>query len=227
MDHLLSDFGRRLVREMPVATEDSLLHAPRSAGFLKEFHVVIGFEDENVRLTNPLNHQFGRMPEVGQTSERDFLRLDDKTNGIDGVVRDGEGSDRAIADIKGIPGLKQTEAERARQFFRDGFFCVAVAIDRNLEPGSEGCQTLDVIRMLVRDQDAMQSLRRAADRGEPGPDLAATESGIHQQTGFVGLKEGAVSTGTAAEDRDSRRHGSNRRLRSRSGQMFPGPMAVS
>ena len=55
---------------MAVVAKNSLLEAPRTArAILKHLHVVIGFENEDVRGARAFNDQFCRMAEIGD--ERD------------------------------------------------------------------------------------------------------------------------------------------------------------
>ena len=61
--------------------------------------------------------------------------------------------------------------------------------------------------MLVRDQDALQILRRAADPGQTLADLTQAEPRVDQHAGLVGLQVGAIPGGTAAQNRQADRHG--------------------
>ena len=70
-----------------------------------------------------------------------------------------------------------------------------------------GNQARDVVRMLVRDQNASEILWGAADGSEPLSNLAEAESRIDQDAGLFGLNVRAVASGTAAENRQVNRHG--------------------
>lgn len=51
-------------------TQDALFEAPRTARvFLKEFQVVIGFEQENLGEANPFDDEFGGMAEIGEKTD--------------------------------------------------------------------------------------------------------------------------------------------------------------
>src|ERR1017187_10843622 len=65
-DDLRGGFGSGFVREMAVASENALLETPRSSDLiLQHLHVMIGFEDEDIRRTNALDDQFRHVTEVG------------------------------------------------------------------------------------------------------------------------------------------------------------------
>ena len=67
---LRGSFGGGLIREMAVTAEDALLQAPRTADtILQHFHVMIGFEDENVRGARALDDQFRHVAEVGDETD--------------------------------------------------------------------------------------------------------------------------------------------------------------
>ena len=64
-DDLLSDFGGSDVGEMAVPAEDALFDGPRSSGvFLQQFQIVVCFQHQDVRGTDPLDNQFRRMAQV-------------------------------------------------------------------------------------------------------------------------------------------------------------------
>lgn len=63
-----------------------------------------------------------------------------------------------------------------------------------------------MVGMFVSDQDPVQPLRRAADRGETLADLAATEAGVNEQAGLIGLQISTVAAGTAAQNGKSNGH---------------------
>ena len=91
--HDLRDgFGGGFVREMAVVAKNSLLEAPRTArAILKHLHVVIGFEHEDVRGARAFNDQFCRMAEIGDEPDVAGGGVQQITDGILGIVRNGEG----------------------------------------------------------------------------------------------------------------------------------------
>lgn len=65
--HDLGDgLGGGDVGDVPVATKDALFQRPRAARtFLKHFHVVIGFEHEDIRAADAFKDEFGDVTKVG------------------------------------------------------------------------------------------------------------------------------------------------------------------
>lgn len=55
-----------------------------------------------------------------------------------------------------------------------------------------------MVAVLVRDEDAREVFRGAADGGEALANLAGAESGVDKDAGFIGLHVGAIAGGTAA-----------------------------
>src|SRR5258708_7569006 len=90
---------------MAVPPEDALLEAPRAPrAILQHLHVVIRFEDEDVRGADAVEHDFGRMSEVGGKADVAGRRAQKISDGILCVVRNGEGLDAYVADFKSRAG---------------------------------------------------------------------------------------------------------------------------
>src|SRR4051794_33357171 len=93
---------------MTMARHDPLFHGPRTmlAG-LKQFLVVIGFDDERVHLPEPFDQHLGRVTEVGDEAEPAATGMKRITNRLHRVMRDGEGLNRDITDREVRPGPKE------------------------------------------------------------------------------------------------------------------------
>jgi hypothetical protein len=63
-----------------------------------------------------------------------------------------------------------------------------------------------MVPVFVCDEDSAQAFRRAADGGEPFPDLAGAEPGIDQEPGFARFEVGAIARAAAAKDGELNRH---------------------
>lgn len=70
----------------------------------------------------------------------------------------------------------------------------AVAIDGSVQFPTKSGETLDMIGVLMGDEDSIETFGRSSDAGESFPDLAAAETGIDQQTGFLRLEIGAIAS---------------------------------
>jgi hypothetical protein len=196
--------GGGMVAEVAVSTEDTLFGGPGAAGiFLEEFEVVVGFQDEDVGGANALDDEFGGVAEVSEEADIPGGGTEQEPDGVLGVVRNGEGIDRDIAEIEGAAGLKLSESEGDFAVALDGFGGEAVAVDGDAEFSGEGAEAHDVVRMLVGNEDTVEGFRCTADAGEALSDLAAAEPGIDEQARFGGFQVGAVASGTAAENRET------------------------
>ena len=216
---LFGDLRCGVVREMAVATEDSLLQTPRPFRvFLQHFQVVIRLEHEGARGADAFEHELRGVAKIGQETHVSRRCMQEKTDGIIRVVRHAEGVHGKIADLEGSAGGEEAEIQAGRALGLDGLLREAVAKNRNRLPRAESGEARDVVAVLVRDEDAGEGFGRAIDRREALANLAAAEPGIDENAGVVGFEVGAVARGTTAEDREMDWHGSDARGRLREGQ---------
>ena len=200
--NLFGGIGGTVVGEVSVAAEDALLEAPRAAGvFLQEFYIVIGFQQENIGSADAFDDQSGGVTKVGEETDVAGRGVEQESDGIGGVMRHGERIHNDIAHIETGAGAEYATLKLHLKLEFDGFLRKPVAIERNFQFRAEAGKPLDVIGMLVSDQDAGQTFRRAADGGEALANLAATEAGIDEDSRFRRFQIGAVAAGTAAENR--------------------------
>jgi hypothetical protein len=198
---LRGGFGGGLVREMAVASENALLQAPRAVDtILQQLHIMIGFEDEDVRGARALNDQFRHVTEVGDETDVAGGGVQQKADGVLGVVRDGERVHRHIADFKARTSLEQLAIEFGFQLRFKRFLRGAIAVNRDVQFGGDSGQAVNVVVMFVRDENGSEIFRYTTNGGEPLADLTWAEPGVHKHAGFVGLKIGAVAARTAAEN---------------------------
>ena len=218
---LLGDLRGGVVREMAVAAEDALLHAPRTLGVvLQKFEVVIGFEDQGVRRADAFEDELGGVAEVGQEADVSRRGMQEKTHRIIRVMRHGEGVHREVADLEGSAGGEEAKIQARGGLGLDDFLREPVAVDGNLMLRAQGGEALDVVAVLVGDEDAGESFGRAAERGEALANLPSAEAGINEDAGVVGFEIGAVAGGTAAEDGELDWHRIDGREQGRVGQRF-------
>src|SRR5438045_2650090 len=104
---------------MAMPAENSLFQAPGPARvILKHLHIMIGFQNEHIDATHPLNHELGGMPKIGQNANISVVRAHQKTDGIIRVVRDTERIDDDVAGFESCAGGEEVkiEFELQRQF---------------------------------------------------------------------------------------------------------------
>jgi hypothetical protein len=112
-----------------------------------------------------------------------------------------------IAHLKTVPGAKEAAVKLNAQLIFEALLSRSVAINRDMELGAELNQSLDMVRMFVRYQDASQIFRRAADGGQALADLAQAEARINEDAGFIGFQISAITGRTAAKNGQANRHG--------------------
>ena len=97
---------------MAVPAEDALLERPRAArAILQHLHVVVGFEDEDVRGADAVEHEPGGVAEVGGEADVAARGAQQKSDRILGVVRDGKGFDEDVGDLEARAGGEEVAVE--------------------------------------------------------------------------------------------------------------------
>ena len=177
---LRGGFGGGDVREMAVAAEDALLERPRAARtILQHLHVVVGFEDEDVRGADAVEHEPGRVAEVGREADVAAGGAQKKSDGVLRVMRNGKGFDQHVGDLKARAGGEQLPVdfrfESVGVFQREiGFLApfvferpdgcvlrVAIAKNGNTKFIRDAEQSGDVVRVFVGDENGCEIFRRA------------------------------------------------------------------
>ena len=130
---LRGGFGGGDVREMAVAAEDALLERPRAArAILQHLHVVVGFEDEDVRGADAVKHEPGGVAEVGGEADVAARGAQQKSDRILGVVRDGKGFDEDVGDLEARAGGEEVAVELGFELKFKFFLRRAVAVNRDV-----------------------------------------------------------------------------------------------
>src|SRR6266446_3547627 len=122
-------------------------------------------------------------------------------------MRDLEGLDRDIADIKPFPSLEKPKIHPGLELVFHSLFGAAVTIDRYAQLLTQCRKALYMITVLVRNQNARQILRYAPDAGQTFSNLSKAEARINQHAGFFGFHVSAIAGRTASQNRQANRHG--------------------
>ena len=207
--HDLRDgLGGSFVREMAMAAKDALFEAPRTArAILQHLHIVVRFEDKDVRSARALNHQLGHVAEIGDEPEVTGGGVEQKTDRVLGVMRDGEGVHEHVGDFKARAGVEEPAIETG---FEDVFKFVlggAVAVNGDVEFLRDAGESLNVVGVFVGDENGGEIFRRAPDAGEALADLARAEPGVHKYPRLSGFNVGTIPAGAAAENGQFDGHG--------------------
>lgn len=187
---------------MAVARHDALLGGPRTFGVvLEKVFVVVGFDDECLRLLDPLARELGCEAEVGQETQHCWAVVEHEADWVHRVVRHAEGLHGDVFDLKIGAGDEDAPVfcERGRLAF-EGFGGERVCVDGCLKIAAPNVQPARVIAVLVGEENAIEFLRVDAAQREPLADLQAAQSPIDQDASLGRLDEGAIARAAAAED---------------------------
>ena len=128
---------------------------------------------------------------------------------IHGVVRHGERLHRDIADRKLSASREQSpvptslrETTGPKRLGRE-----SIAVNRQIEFVAENFKTADVISVFVRENNAVELLRRNATLLQAQHDLARAQTAINENLAMLGGDQRAVPGAPAAEH-DQTEHGS-------------------
>jgi hypothetical protein len=191
---LLDGIGRRAIRKMPVPAEDSLFQAPGTMRtILQHLDIVIGLDEDNVRRADALDDEPGRMAEIGKNADSRGAGVQQQSDWILGVMRDGEGFDQDITELESRAGAEQAAIEPALKLALQCFARVAIAINGNIEFQRQQSQALDVIGMFVRDKNAGEIFGSAPDAGHSVANLTPAQAGVDKDASLVGFEIRAIA----------------------------------
>ena len=187
------------VGKVSVTTENSLFQTPRSMRtILQHLHVVIRFQDQNVRAPHPFQHQLSRMTEVGQDSDIAIRCSEQEPDRILRVVRYAEGFDDNVLQFEARAGRKKTAFQARLQLILQSILCLPVTEDWDAQLLPQLEQSLHMVRMLVSDQNGGKIFRCASDRSEALADLAQAEARINENASLRSLDISTISCGTTS-----------------------------
>jgi hypothetical protein len=148
---LRGGFGGGHVREMAVTSENALFEAPGAARtILEHLHIVVGFEDEDIRGADAVEHEPGHVAEVGDEADIAARRPQKESDGVLGVVRNGKGIHEHIGDFKTRAGAEEVAVEFGLKLKFKFLLRGAVAVNRDIQFGGDSNESLNVVGMFVR-----------------------------------------------------------------------------
>ena len=148
----------------------------RRGQFLQHLHVVIGFQHQHIRGADAFEHQFGHVAKVGDEPDVAGGGVNQKSDRVLRVVRDGERVHEQVGDFKARAGFKQVAVEFGLQLKFKRLLGGAVAINRDVQFLRDAGQAVNVVAVFVGDENGGEIFRRAPDAGEALADLARAES---------------------------------------------------
>lgn len=139
--------------------------------------------------------------EIGHDADLDPVCSKAKAHGIGRVMRDREAIHFDIADRKRRAGLEAFE-RGLKLLPIDGRRGEPRDVDRLVAFLRQRDQSRDVVRMLVRDQDAVEVVLALADRAEPRADLFPAQPGVDEEARAFSGNEGGIAGAAAGQNAD-------------------------
>ena len=197
-----------IVGKMPVPAENTLFNTPRPPHvILQQLHIVIRFQNKDVRLANAFHHELCGVTEIGQKTDITTVRSQHITDRIISVMRDGERFDPHTPDFERRAGAEQPKIEfRFLKLQFNRFLGEPVAVNGNRQLAAQCAETVGMIGVLMSEQNARKTFRRPANLRQAFADLSRAEPGIDQEPGIASLEVGTITVGTAAKNRELNRH---------------------
>jgi hypothetical protein len=201
-------FADGVIGEMAGARKYALLDDPRIGANLEHIEVVVGFEDETIRFAEMNFDELRHVAEVGADGNLGAIGAKSETDGIDGIVRDGEGVDVNVADAKALAGLNGFDsAETLAEGFRENALKNAHGglgyIERTLPETEDLREAIAMIGVFVGNKDSVKMIEVGFDGGEPGESLAFTEASVDKDAGAFGFEQSKIARAAGRENRDA------------------------
>ena len=162
---------------------------------------MISLDHERLHCSQTFSDQLGHVTEIGDEPEAARACLKYKPERIHGVVRHGERLQRNIADRKLSASRKQSpvptslrEITGSKRLSRE-----PIAVNRQIEFVAENFKTADVISVFVRENNAVELLRRESTLVQTQHDLPRAQTAINENLAVRGGNQGTVSRAPATE----------------------------
>src|SRR5207245_5859413 len=146
--------------KMPYPAHNALLDGPGVGPAAQHFEIMIGLDYQQIAAAQVITNVRWEVPEIGGDADLDAFRAERESHGIGSIVRDGEGCDGDITNLKAAAGEERFE-------LRD-FGLLAGFLAHRAHPGlvrgsghedgdaeflCQNTETVNVIGMLVRDEN--------------------------------------------------------------------------
>ena len=161
---------------------------------------MIRFEHENVRAAYAFDHQIGHVSKVSDKSDLARRRVNQKSDRVLRIMRNGECVHLQIGDFEARSRFKQVAVELVFQLKFKRLLRRAIAVNRDIQLLRDAGEPVNMVTVFMGDQNRGEILRGTSNAGKTLADLTRTEPRINKDACFIGLNIGAVAGRTAAED---------------------------
>lgn len=174
--------------------EDALFDGPGpSCIFLKEFFIVICFDEKRADSAQHFEDKSCRITEIGEHAKAGTIGRNAKSDGIGGVVRNGEGADREASQGKFRARLEQPPVSMNEPGVLESPGGQGIAKDRHRVAHEQDFQSARVIAVLVGKKDAGKLLGRGAGGLHARRQLPGTQSGVDEERSRFATNESGIA----------------------------------
>jgi hypothetical protein len=155
------------------AGENALLDDPGVGADFEHIEIVIGFEDEAIGLAEMDSNVIREVAEISADGDLGAVGTEGESDGVSGVVRDGEGMDVDVADgetLASLDGFYAAEAfaERVGEDALQGVHGGLSDIEWRFPEAEDLGEAVAVVGVFVGDEDGVETVDIAPDGGEAG-----------------------------------------------------------
>jgi hypothetical protein len=198
----------RMIGEMASARKDALLNDPWVGANLEHVEVMIGFKNEAIGFPEMNFDEFGHVAKVGTDGYLGAVGAKSKTDGIDGVVWNGERVHVDIADSEALAGLNGFDAPQplSKGFRENALKCVHGGlghVKRRLPQAQDLRESIAVIGVLVGDEDGIEMFEVTLDGGESSESFAFAEAGVYKDAGTFRFEQGEIARTAGRKNGDA------------------------
>lgn len=191
-------FADGMIREVPGAAEHALLDYPGIRPDLEHIQIVIGFEQQTVRVAQMHFDKFRHVAEVRHDGHLRSVGAEREADRVGGIVWNLERVNIDVADGEVLARLNRLEAvqplsERVGQDAAKRIHCGLGNVKRSLPKAEHLRQAVAVVGMLVRDEDAVDAVDAQLDGREPRQRFALAEAAVHEESGAPGLEQSDIA----------------------------------
>jgi len=193
------EFADDCVRKMPGAAHHALLDVPGIRPDLQHFQVMIGFQNQEIGFAQMMLHEFGHVAQIGNDGDFFSVGAEGVSDGVCGIVRNGERGDFDIADYEFNSGADVFHA------FDFCFRAVAVhladfavrwlgQVGGAFPVAGHLRERGAVVAVFVGDEDAVNFFgARAAERFEAPRHFLFADAGVNQECGAPRFEQRGVA----------------------------------
>ncbi len=197
-----------MIGKVAGARKYALFHHPGIRADFQHVEIVIGFEDKTIGFAEMDFDEFRHVAEIGADGHFSAIGAKSEADGIDGVMRDGEGMNINIANTETLAGLNGLDAAQAlaESLGKNALKSThggSSDIERGLPETEDLRETVAMIGVLVGDEDCVEMIEAALDGGKPSEGFAFAEPSIYKDAGAFGFEQREIARTARSQNGDA------------------------